>query len=127
LKCSCGRVLRPVRGYLLYGYSHPRRNDWFYRCGPCDSHVGCHKGTQVALGTPANGVVRRLRQDVHTQFDVFWSKAQPGSRSRAYETLAKAMGLDREACHIGMFDADQCRQALQVCRKWSRRNGRPGR
>lgn len=39
------------------------------------------------------------------------------SRSMAYANLAKEMNIDVEDCHIGMFNINQCKQAIEIAYK----------
>lgn len=36
-------------------------------------------------------------------------------RGEAYRRLAKAMQLEREDCHIAMFNLEQCKTVIQLC------------
>lgn len=128
ITCDYCRQPAPlVTGRELY----PHRPDlWeknFYRCAPCDAHVGCHPpedsprggmgdGT-VPLGRLANAELRRLKSAAHASFDPLWQ----GSRMRrrdAYLWLAQELGIEPHECHIGMFDEDQCRRAIAAVHRY---------
>ncbi|OLP17490.1 hypothetical protein BST81_16770 [Leptolyngbya sp. 'hensonii'] len=81
----------------------------------CDAYVGAHPDGKP-LGTLANAELRRLRQQVHKAFNPIW-KDGALSRGEAYGWLAAAMGLNRQTAHIGQFDVEQCKQALEICQE----------
>lgn len=97
-------------------------------CRPCEAWVGVHKGDgkNLPLGTLANAELRRCRQLAHQQLDPFWEKlisdgiGKWKARSQVYARLAKALGIDRNECHIAMFDARRCHQVMDICSKWQR-------
>ena len=108
---------------------YPHRPDLyalkFWLCESCDAYIGCHKegarfkvgnthytsdGT-AALGTLADEKTRKVRKLVHAKFDPLW-KSKTMDRNSAYAALADRMGLTRDECHIGMFSARQCEEAL---------------
>lgn len=79
---------------------------------------------QGSTSTPADYETRQLRRECHARFDPLWKTNAPQfnqghrpnnpqvRRSRAYRWLAESMGLKMKETHFGMFDADQCREAL---------------
>jgi len=79
----------------------------------CDARCGCHPGTHRPLGSLADRETRNLRKAVHNAFDPLWKRGTI-KRSRAYETLAERMQIAVSECHVGMFTAEQCRQALRI-------------
>lgn len=116
----CNSNARLVTGAEIY----PHRKDLglkkFWLCRPCDAYVGCHPvgngdGTKP-LGRLANAELRGLKQDVHRVFDPLW---QNGSQKRkdAYRYLADHLGIPYADCHVGMFDAELCRRAIEICRR----------
>jgi hypothetical protein len=93
-------------------------------CRPCQAWVGCHPGGIVPLGRLADAELRKAKMAAHGAFDPLWKRVKErggdearGARVRAYAWLAEQMGLTREACHIGMFDVDQCRMVVEICTK----------
>lgn len=100
---------------------HGRDYGPVYACLPCQAWVGCHKGTVRPLGRLADAKLRRMKWDAHLAFDPIWKgfPAGPGrgrARRAAYAALAKAMDLDDDHCHIGMFDVEQCTRVIELCR-----------
>lgn len=55
----------------------------------------------------------RLRIELHKKLDAPWEFGF-GTRSGAYDRLARLMGMKREDCHIGMFDEAQCERAMRL-------------
>lgn len=97
-------------------------------CMPCRAWVGCHKGTTIPLGRLADAALRRWKRNTHAVFDPIWQAryavkhaADPKytkahARGGRYKALAIAMGIPRQECHIGMFDIDRCRRAIEIIR-----------
>jgi hypothetical protein len=100
---------------VLVGGDHiyPRRPDLahkrFWRCDPCDAHVGCHQtgGGTVPLGRLANAALRKAKMAAHAAFDPVWRDGRL-SRREAYRRLAAALEIPVAKCHIGYFDVDRC-------------------
>lgn len=97
-------------------------------CEPCGAWVGTHKGTTRPLGRLANLELRRAKMGVHSVFDHLWRdvlSAYPDAdhptgrmkhvaRARAYAWLAEQLGIQKEECHVGMFDLARCKRAVEV-------------
>lgn len=122
----CGTPARMVKGAELYP-NHPNEDlagKNFYRCAPCDAHVGCHApnphmgfaGTEP-LGRMANFALRRAKNHAHRAFDPLWKQGFM-KRRQAYAWLAQQLGIALEECHIGMFDIEQCRRVTDVSKKF---------
>jgi len=78
----------------------------------CDTYVGCHKSGKP-LGTPANTILRKLRNQCHEKFDKTW-RGKRRSRNEAYKILSEMMNLPIEKTHIAMFDEDKCKKLLTL-------------
>ena len=98
---------------VYYGRSY----GMIYLCRPCDAYVGCHGRGDTPKGRLANAELRHWKIEAHNAFDPLW-KFGPfrGQRNGAYAWLAEQMGLPKEKTHIGMFDVQQCKQVIQICR-----------
>ena len=48
---------------------------------------------------------------------VFWKGKEKRTRRWAYEWLAGEMGLSKDVTHIGMFNVEQCKQVIQICKE----------
>lgn len=78
--------------------------------------------------TPADAPTRALRNECHNSFDPMWidpdgpfsggvkGRKRFHRRVRAYRWLAEATQIHPDLCHFGMFDAAQCRTALDAIR-----------
>lgn len=91
-----------------------------YICEPCQAWVGCHPGTQIALGRLADKELRRAKSAVHAVFDPLWKIKQfrtheRDCRTKAYRWLARQMKIAPKDCHVGQFDLDQCALAVAIC------------
>lgn len=103
-----------------------------WHCAPCEAWVGCHKNspTFAPLGRLANAFLRAHKQLAHAAFDPLWEAklrrdgcSKSAARKAAYAWLAGKMGIPVGECHIGMFDAARCMEAVRICR--SIREARP--
>lgn len=126
---SCNRASRLTDGREIYPHRPDLAERKIWKCDGCTGRVGCHPGTTVPLGTPANAELRNARSILHKQrFDPIWKTAdQTGgyrpedekarwrirraARTRLYAFLADKLEIDVDACHIGMFDLKTCRRA----------------
>jgi hypothetical protein len=72
--------------------------------------VACWDGP---TSSPADAETRALRSACHAAFDPLWQTGVFPSRNAAYDWLARVMFLDRDETHVGLFDADQCREMLE--------------
>lgn len=110
----CGRRAELVDSKVIYGKDFGHK---CYLCRPCLAYVGCHKGTDKPLGRLANAELREWKKRAHEAFDPLWKYGRfRGYRDAAYSWLAKRMGLPVEETHIGMFDIDQCKRVVSICR-----------
>jgi hypothetical protein len=96
---------------------------WF--CKPCDAWVGTHKDSKKhrPLGRLANSELRHWKQIAHTKFDLLWRAKMRRDKCRrntarrlGYAWLAKQLGIEVKDCHIGMFDVDQCKRVVVICK-----------
>lgn len=94
-----------------------------YLCRSCEAWVGVHDGTNKALGRLANKDLRRAKVSAHRLFNSLWRRvmsrdqiSKSKARGKAYKWLAGQMNLLPSECHIGMFSAEQCREAAALCR-----------
>ncbi len=112
----CNEAAILVYGAVIYPHRPDLREKRFWRCLPCDAHVGCHPGTEKPLGRLANKELRSAKQKAHVAFDPLW---QSGWRNRreAYAWLAHQLGINERDCHIGMMDVPTCRRVVTVCRE----------
>lgn len=146
---TCRVPPRLTNGAEIYSHRRDLHGKPFWRCDACKGYVGCHPGTTKALGTPADGPLRRARSLLHEErMDPIWKTAhmspcyqhpmdekrrkaiQGAARGRIYAWLQAKMGLTAEQCHTGMFTIEQCRQAWALLngvtymdiRRWAHEN-----
>lgn len=111
----CGNASEHVDGTTIYPHRPDLAVKKFWRCQPCDAYVGCHLGTPEPLGTLANAELRKARSEAHNAFDALWDfDGKPMTRKEAYAWLAAELGIETEACHIGMFDLAMCKKVVEA-------------
>jgi len=118
IECQyCGGSAKRVDSSVVYGRSY---GDIFL-CAPCDAYVGVHKSSGLPLGKLANRELRDWRKKAHAAFDPTWKRrikngnSKSYVRNKAYSWLASKLDIPREACHIAMFDCEQCKKVCQIC------------
>ena len=108
-----------ISNRIISNFKGPRRI-WY--CPKCGAYVGVHKNSNRALGTVANSRLRTERQYAHYHFDKLWKIKQkrgfPNARKLAYDWLSKEMGIALEHTHIAMFNIDQCRKVVELCKPY---------
>ncbi|KAA5604441.1 hypothetical protein F1188_16160 [Roseospira marina] len=114
----CGADAELVTGAVIYPHRPDLARKHFWRCAPCGAWVGCHKNSRrhAPLGRLANAELRRAKNEAHVAFDAIW-RGGIMPRAKAYAWLAEKLEIDRDACHIGMFDTDACDRTVRVCRE----------
>ncbi len=124
----CRQPAALVDGTVIYPHRPDLAHKHFYNCAPCAAWVGCHPGTTNPLGRLADAELRAAKQSAHAAFDPIWkarffakAKADPKytrgmARGGRYKKLAEVMGIPKAECHIGMFDVQQCRRVVEICR-----------
>jgi hypothetical protein len=112
-----------VDSQAIYGEGHEYGN--MYLCQKCGAYVGCHEGTDKALGRLANRELREWKSKVHEAFDPIWRTGKineiwpkyipnTSNRNKAYKWLASQLEIKEEFCHIGMFSIRYCQKAIKV-------------
>ena len=111
LSCPyCGNPTKLVEDSQIYGRSYGTK---CYVCEPCGAWVGCHKGSDRALGRVANKELRKLKHQAHEAFDPIWKDGYL-PRTAAYEVLSEALRLPVWQTHIGMLDEELCRKVIAL-------------
>lgn len=104
-ECQSPMVLRPSKYGPFYGcLEYPK----------CLSAHGCHPNG-APLGVPATKEVKEARMRAHAWFDQLW-KTGAMSRSAAYRWMQTALGLSKDAAHIGSFDHATCNKLIDAVR-----------
>lgn len=95
---------------------------YMYLCRPCKAYVGCHGQTDISLGSVANEELREWRKAAKSWFNPLWqakkAKGEKSARKRAYAWMRDAMGTEINTAHIGMFDIEQCKRLIDLCRPY---------
>lgn len=109
----CGGKVILTSNAEIYGKEYG--NGKCYLCTNCRAYVGTHKHeSDRALGTLADNETRQLRQKCHDLFDELWlnSPNRKAARTYYYEWLSNKMNIEKEDCHFGYFDKEQCKKAI---------------
>jgi hypothetical protein len=69
----------------------------------------------MPLGRLANAELRKAKMAAHEAFDPVW-KTKRMKRGEAYAWLAKKLRVNKDGCHIGVFDVEMCRRVVVVCK-----------
>ena len=104
-----------------------RSSGMIYLCRNCKAWVGVHEGTTVALGRLADEELREWKRTAHYWLDLMFTenlinKVYPefihgiSNRQKTYLWLAEKMGIQQDFCHIGMFDLNECKQTVEICK-----------
>lgn len=112
---ECGKVAELVGGDRIYPHRPDLYGKRFWLCA-CGAYCGCHSATTRPLGFPCGPETRRARMAAHEVFDPLW-RSRSMDRRAAYSWLADRMGIEPEACHIGMMTAAQAWQVVELCRQ----------
>ena len=122
----CGNMSEKTNGAALYSYRPDLAEKTFYRCRPCKAYVGCHPGTDNALGRLANAELRAAKKSAHRAVDPIWKRkfatgscTKKQARSAAYLWLAETLGIEKRLCHIGMTDVETCKRIAEVSRSFT--------
>lgn len=112
----CGGVVELCNNSEVYGGRSFGDWPYCYLCRACGAYVGIHPDTDLPLGTLADRDLRTKRKDgKHAFYALIKKKNWP--RDDAYAWLSETLGIKPSQCHWGMFEADQCDKAKQVCER----------
>jgi hypothetical protein len=123
----CPYCNRAAKFVSTSGHIYGRDYGPVWDCRKCDAYVGCHPDGSPK-GTLANFSRREARKAAHALFDPLWqnwqlvypdakrqsSRMRQTMRTRAYEWLANALGMQADVTHIAMFDEAQCARAVEL-------------
>lgn len=116
----CGNETRFVDSTIVYGSSYGK----IYHCAPCKAWVGVHRGTTNALGRLADDDLRYWKKEAHRCFDAIWQRklengfSKFNARTALYKWLSEQMGIEKQYTHIGMFNIEQCRWVIELCKNY---------
>lgn len=81
-----------------------------------DHYVGTYADNTTSLGRVADKELRKLKNQGHNTFDPLWkNKSNFKSQKEAYDWLSEVMNLPLELTHFGMFNNEQCQEAINHC------------
>ena len=125
----CGQAAKLVKGSLIY-MPHSSvanyMNKYYWACFDCGAWVGTHSNSKnhAPLGRLADAELRKLKSECHALFDPLWIRkieltkcSKSEARKKAYKWLANELGIEMKECHIGMFDNNRCKKAIEVLKK----------
>lgn len=121
---TCRYCLKPAVLLRVGAAGYPYRGDYgpTWTCTPCLAWVGCHPGTENALGGLANAELRVAKQAAHAAFDPLWERkmkrdhcSKSHARNAGYRWLAEQLGIPIKKCHIGYMNLDECKRVVEIC------------
>jgi len=113
--CSyCGEEAELVDSREVYSRSY----GLIWLCRPCKAWVGVHLNSKenAPLGRLADSTLRFWKKEAHAAFDPFWKGEVPNRRSKEYHWLSSMIGIKLRHCHIGMFNVEQCKKVVEICK-----------
>jgi hypothetical protein len=113
-RCSCGRSTRKTFGTEIYPHRRDLAQKQYYICF-CGNYTGCHQGTWIPLGIPADASTRMARVEAHEAFNRLYINGLC-TKTDAYTWLAEHFKLPKRRAHIGHFDIDMCREVIKFSR-----------
>lgn len=112
--CKCGTEL--VSDKEIYG-PNSMYGGMYYRClNNHDHYVGTYDDNITSLGRLADKELRKWKSLGHYTFDPMW-KDRPrffSSQHAAYMWLSKKLCIPLKQTHFGMFDIEQCKDAIAL-------------
>lgn len=110
----CSKPAKRIKGKELFPQRPNLYQKWFFICYPCDAWAGanCVHYEPVL----ANAELRFWRNAAHYIFDQIW-KDREMTRGKAYKWLAKQMGIHKDKCHMGLFNKEQCKEVIRLCKE----------
>jgi hypothetical protein len=104
------------------GYPYQRDYGPIWTCTPCGAWVGCHPGTENALGGLANAELRAAKMAAHAAFDPLWRAkmeregcSKSHARKAGYRWLSQQLGIPYTQTHIGYMNLEECQRVVEVC------------
>lgn len=82
----------------------------------CNVYVGVHNGTNLPLGTLADGGLRRKRIHAHRVFNQIWQN-DIMTKKNAYRWMQDVFCLREEHAHIAQFSEYMCDELIVKCRE----------
>lgn len=121
---TCRYCLKPALLLRVGDPGYPYQRDFgpIWTCAPCGAWVGCHAGTENALGGLANAELRAAKQAAHAAFDPLWQRkikregcSRRKARNAGYRWLSQQLGIPFKKTHIGYMSLEECQRVVEVC------------
>lgn len=88
----------------------------------CDAYVGTHRNSKRSLGRLADAELRKYKGIAHMYFDELWkmkkARGFKNARDLGYEWLSEQMKKSKKDTHIGMFNIDECKKVIELCKPY---------
>lgn len=114
--CYCGSSAHLDTNAKIYGKEYGNGKVWLCDNWPeCDGRVGTHPDSSP-LGTIVDRETQKLRRQIHSIIDPLWQQqdiSRKKARGSVYAWLQKLMNMSSKECHVGMFNKEQCIEALE--------------
>ena len=82
----------------------------------CDAYVRVQPGSNLPMGTMANGKLRALRREAHFYFDQLYKRSIM-TKDEAYLWLAEILAVPMSRAHIGMMGEYYCGLVIAESKK----------
>lgn len=118
IACYCGSPATLQSNAVKYGREYGNGLAWICSRYPkCDGYVGTHPDGSP-LGKLTDNETTQLRRQVHAKIDPLWKdrtdRSKKKNRGSVYGWLRRLMDMSSAECHIGNFNAEECRKALRL-------------
>lgn len=110
----CQGLVSITHHQVIYSGKQYGEWPWVYACNDCDAYVGMHPFTNLPLGTLADSTTRKARSKAKAAFNRHW-QSRGMNRKQGYIWLAEQLGIERQKCHIGWSDTEQCQRIIKIC------------
>lgn len=121
---TCRYCLLPAALLRFGDAGYPYQVDYgpVWACVKDRAWVGCHPGTENALGGLANAELRAAKMAAHAAFDPLWQAkmrrdkcTKRKARNAGYAWLAGELGIPVKKCHIGFMSLEECQRVVEIC------------
>ena len=113
---QCKDEVKPIKtnGKEIYPHRKDLYHLTFYKCPQCGNYVGCHKGTNTALGCIPTKELKQARIKAHNYMDSFWKSGRV-KRNKIYKSLTEHFGYEY---HNGNTKSvEECEEAIKVIKE----------
>lgn len=84
-----------------------------YCCSSCGARVGCHPGTDIPLGSLADGPTMQARREAHDAFDRLWRGKTPGTVLRPTRLSPRPWGV--ASLILTGWMCKECKRVVSLC------------